>query len=145
MLLGQSRVFYSMANDGLLPKVFSVLHPTFRTPYKSNMILFVFVGAFAGFVPGSMAGDLTSIGTLFAFVLVCVGVWIMRVKNPEIPRAFKTPLVPLVPILGIIVCTAMIVLLDPTTIKVAVVWMIIGLVIYFGYSKSRSHLRNGIK
>jgi basic amino acid/polyamine antiporter, APA family len=78
---------------------------------------------------------------LFAFVLVCVGVWIMRVKNPEIPRAFKTPLVPLVPILGILVCTAMIVLLDPTTIKVAVAWMLIGLVIYFSYSKSRSVLR----
>jgi basic amino acid/polyamine antiporter, APA family len=145
MLFGQSRVFYSMSKDGLIPKVFADLHPKFRTPYKSNMILFVFVGAFAGFVPGSMAGDLTSIGTLFAFVLVCVGVWIMRVKNPEIPRAFKTPLVPLVPILGIVVCTAMIVLLDPTTIKVAVIWMVVGLVVYFGYSKSRSHLRNGTK
>jgi APA family basic amino acid/polyamine antiporter len=85
---------------------------------------------------------LTSIGTLFAFVLVCVGVWIMRVKNPEIPRAFKTPLVPLVPILGIIVCTAMIVSLDPYTILVAGIWMVIGLVVYFTYSKSRSHLQN---
>src|SRR6187549_3290777 len=93
MLFGQSRVFYSMANDGLIPKVFAELHPKFRTPYKSNIILFAFVGIFAGFMPGSMAGDLTSIGTLFAFVLVCVGVWIMRVKNPEIKRAFKTPLV----------------------------------------------------
>jgi basic amino acid/polyamine antiporter, APA family len=144
MLFGQSRVFYSMANDGLIPKVFAELHPKFRTPWKSNLILFVFAGIFAGFVPGSMAGDLTSIGTLFAFVLVCVGVWIMRVKNPEIPRAFKTPLVPLVPILGIIVCTAMIVSLDPYTIMVAAIWMVIGLVIYFGYSKSRSHLRNKI-
>lgn len=143
MLFGQSRVFYSMSKDGLIPKIFADLHPKFRTPYKSNMILFVFVGLFAGFVPGSMAGDLTSIGTLFAFVLVCVGVWIMRVKNPEIPRAFKTPLVPLIPILGIVVCTAMIVYLDPTTIKVAVAWMLVGLVVYFGYSKSRSHLRNG--
>lgn len=141
MLFGQSRVFYSMSKDGLIPKVFAELHPTFRTPWKSNMILFLFVGAFAGFVPGSMAGDLTSIGTLFAFVLVCVGVWIMRVKNPELPRAFKTPLVPLVPILGILVCTAMIVLLDPTTIKVAVVWMIIGLVVYFAYSRKKSTLR----
>jgi APA family basic amino acid/polyamine antiporter len=141
MLFGQSRVFYSMSKDGLIPKVFAELHPTFRTPWKSNMILFLFVGAFAGFVPGSMAGDLTSIGTLFAFVLVCVGVWIMRVKNPELPRAFRTPLVPLVPILGILVCTAMIVLLDPTTIKVAVAWMIIGLVVYFAYSRKRSTLR----
>jgi APA family basic amino acid/polyamine antiporter len=141
MLFGQSRVFYSMANDGLIPKVFSELHPKFRTPYKSNMILFVFVGIFGGFVPGSMAGDLTSIGTLFAFVLVCVGVWIMRVKSPEIPRAFKTPLVPLVPILGILVCSAMIVLLDPTTIKVAATWMVIGLLVYFLYSRHHSLLQ----
>jgi basic amino acid/polyamine antiporter, APA family len=126
----------------LIPKVFAELHPKFRTPWKSNLILFVFAGIFAGLVPGSMAGDLTSIGTLFAFVLVCVGVWIMRVKNPEIPRAFKTPLVPLVPILGILVCTAMIVSLDPYTIMVAGIWMVIGLVIYFGYSKNKSHLRN---
>jgi APA family basic amino acid/polyamine antiporter len=141
MLFGQSRVFYSMANDGLIPKVFSELHPKFRTPYKSNIILFVFVGLFGGFVPGSMAGDLTSIGTLFAFVLVCIGVWIMRVKRPEIPRAFKTPLVPLVPILGVLVCSAMIALLDPTTIKVAVVWMLLGLVIYFLYSRKNSLLQ----
>lgn len=145
MLLGQSRVFYSMSNDGLLPKVFAVLHPSYRTPYKSNLILLVFVGLFAGFIPGSMAGDLTSIGTLFAFVLVCVGVWIMRVKNPELPRAFKTPLVPLVPILGIVVCSAMIVSLDPYTILVAAVWMVIGLIVYFGYSKNKSNLRTGKK
>jgi APA family basic amino acid/polyamine antiporter len=145
MLFGQSRVFYSMANDGLIPKVFSELHPKFRTPYKSNMILFLFVGVFAAFVPGSMAGDLTSIGTLFAFVLVCIGVWIMRVKNPEIPRAFKTPLVPLVPILGVLVCTAMIVLLDPYTIMVAAIWMVIGLFVYFGYSKANSVLRKNIE
>jgi APA family basic amino acid/polyamine antiporter len=142
MLFGQSRVFYSMANDGLIPKVFADLHPKFRTPYKSNMILFVFAGVFAGFMPGSMAGDLTSIGTLFAFVLVCVGVWIMRVKSPEIKRGFKTPLVPLVPILGILVCTAMIVLLDPYTLMVAGVWMVVGLIVYFTYSKFRSKLRN---
>ena len=115
MLLGQSRVFYTMATDGLLPKVFCDLHPKFRTPYKSNMILFVFVGLFAAFVPGSVAGNLTSIGTLFAFVLVSLGVWIMRVNDPNRPRPFKTPPVPLVPILGILVCTAMIVSLDSTT------------------------------
>jgi basic amino acid/polyamine antiporter, APA family len=142
MLFGQSRVFYSMANDGLIPKVFAELHPKFRTPYKSNLILFVFAGVFAGFMPGSMAGDLTSIGTLFAFVLVCVGVWIMRVKNPELPRAFKTPLVPLVPILGILVCSAMILSLDPYTLMVAGIWMVIGLIVYFLYSRHHSHLRN---
>jgi basic amino acid/polyamine antiporter, APA family len=141
MLLGQSRVFYTMATDGLLPKVFCALHPKFRTPYKSNMILFVFVGLFAAFVPGSVAGDLTSIGTLFAFVLVSAGVWIMRVNDPGRPRPFKTPLVPLVPILGMVVCTAMIVSLDSNTLLTALAWMIIGLVIYFTYSKNNSKLK----
>src|SRR5205085_4295677 len=88
MLMGQSRVFYTMSSDGLLPKVFSDLHPKFRTPYKSNVILFVFVGLFAAFIPGSVAGDLTSIGTLFAFVLVCIGVWILRRKDPNLIRPF---------------------------------------------------------
>jgi len=141
MLLGQSRVFYTMATDGLLPKIFCDLHPKFRTPYKSNMILFVFVGLFAAFVPGSVAGDLTSIGTLFAFVLVCVGVWILRRNDPGRPRPFKTPLVPLVPILGIVVCTAMIVSLDSTTLLTAFFWMIIGLIVYFSYSKNNSRLK----
>ena len=140
MLMGQSRVFYSMSNDGLLPKVFSDVHPKYRTPYKSNMILFVFVGAFGAFVPGSVAGDLTSIGTLFAFVLVCAGIWLMRVKDPNTVRPFRTPLVPLVPILGMIVCTAMIVGLPGPTLISALVWMIIGLVIYFSFSRSRSKL-----
>ena len=142
MLLGQSRVFYTMATDGLLPKVFCALHPKFRTPYKSNMILFIFVGLFAAFIPGSVTGDLTSIGTLFAFVLVSAGVWIMRVNDPGRPRPFKTPLVPLVPILGILVCTAMIVSLDSTTQLTALIWMVIGLIIYFGYSKNRSKLKS---
>lgn len=142
MLMGQSRVFYSMSNDGLIPKVFSELHPKFRTPYKSNMILFVFVGLFAGFVPGSLAGDLTSFGTLFAFVLVCAGVWVLRVKNPEAKRPFATPLVPLVPILGMLVCGALIFSLDPFTLQVAFGWMIFGLFIYFLYSKKHSHLQN---
>ena len=141
MLLGQSRVFYTMATDGLLPKVFCSLHPKFRTPYKSNVILFVFVGLFAAFVPGSVAGDLTSIGTLFAFVLVSAGVWIMRRNDPNRPRPFKTPLVPLVPILGMLVCTAMIVSLDSATLLTALIWMIIGLLVYFGYSKNNSKLK----
>ncbi len=142
MLMGQSRVFYSMAKDGLMPPIFAELHPKFRTPYKSNMLLFVFVGLFAAFVPGSMAGDLTSFGTLFAFVLVCVGVWVMRVKNPEAKRPFATPLVPLVPILGMLVCSTLILSLDPTTQLVALGWMVFGLFIYFLYGKSHSYLRN---
>ena len=143
MLMGQSRVFYTMSTDGLLPKTFSDLHPKFRTPYKSNMILFVFVGLFAAFVPGTVAGDLTSIGTLFAFVLVCIGVMILRYTNPTLVRPFKTPLVPLVPILGILVCTAMIVSLSNTTLLSAFVWMLAGLIIYFVYSKSNSKLQKG--
>ncbi len=142
MLMGQSRVFYTMSTDGLLPKAFSDLHPKFRTPYKSNMILFVFVGLFAAFVPGSVAGDLTSIGTLFAFVLVSAGVWIMRRNDPGRIRPFKTPLVPLVPILGMLVCTAMIVSLDNRTLLTAFFWMIAGLAVYFGYSKKNSKLGN---
>jgi len=140
MLLGQSRVFYSMSKDGLLPKVFADLHPKFQTPYKSNLILCVFVGFFGGFVPGSVAGDLTSIGTLFAFVLVCVGILIMRKADPDRPRPFRAPLVPLVPVLGILVCSAMIISLDKVTLMTAFGWMLIGLVIYTTYSRSRSKL-----
>jgi APA family basic amino acid/polyamine antiporter len=143
MLMGQSRVFYTMSKDGLLPKIFQDLHPKFRTPYKSNMVLFVFVGLFAAFVPVSVAGDLTSIGTLFAFVLVCLGVMIMRKKEPNIKRGFKTPAVPLVPILGMVVCTAMIVGLPGETLLSAFIWMIIGLFIYFLYSRKHSQLIAG--
>ena len=106
------------------------------------MILFVFVGLFAAFVPGSVAGDLTSIGTLLAFVLVCFGIIILRKTDPDLKRPFKTPLVPLVPILGILVCTAMIVSLWGTTLLSAFGWMIFGLLVYFGYSKKNSKLQN---
>jgi len=143
MLMGQSRVFYSMAHDGLLPKIFSEVHPKFRTPYKSNILLFIFVGAFATLIPGDITGSLTSIGTLLAFVLVCIGVMIMRKNDPDRERPFKTPWVPVVPILGILVCTAMIVSLDRTTQTVALLWMVLGLLIYFGYSRSHSKLKPG--
>jgi APA family basic amino acid/polyamine antiporter len=140
MLMGQSRVFYSMSKDGLVPAIFSDLHPKYRTPYKSNLIFFVFVGLFAAFVPGDIVGDMTSIGTLFAFILVCIGVWVMRVKNPDLPRQFKTPLVPLVPILGIIVCGAMIFGLGwPNWVRLGI-WMVIGTVIYFGYGRKNSKI-----
>jgi len=140
MLLGQSRVFYSMSSDGLLPKLFSDVHPKFRTPYKSNIVLFFFVGAFAGFIPESIAGDLTSIGTLFAFVLVSLGVWIMRRSEPGLKRPFRAPLVPLVPILGMVICGGMIVALDRETQLAAFCWMLIGLVVFFSYGKSHSKL-----
>ena len=140
MLMGQSRVFFSMSHDGLLPKIFSHLHPKFRTPYKSNLMLFAFVGIFGGFIPGSIAGDLTSIGTLLAFVLVCAGVWIMRINDPAAVRPFKTPLVPLVPILGILVCAGMVISLDRFTQLSALTWMIIGLDIYLLFSLRSSVL-----
>jgi APA family basic amino acid/polyamine antiporter len=143
MLMGQSRVFYSMSKDGLVPSVFSNLHPKFRTPFKSNMILFVFVSLFGGFVPGSVAGDLTSFGTLFAFVLVCAGIWVMRRSDPNTPRPFKTPLVPLVPILGVLICSALIFSLDTITLLSAFAWLLIGLVVYFAYSRHHSVLRKG--
>ena len=142
MLMGQSRVFYSMSMDGLVPKLFSDLHPKYRTPYKSNLFFLGFVGIFAAFVPGDIVGDMTSIGTLFAFILVCAGVWIMRVKNPDVPRQFKTPLVPLVPILGILVCGAMIFGLGwPNWVRLGI-WMVIGIVIYFAYGIKNSKLNN---
>lgn len=140
MLMGQSRVFYSMSRDGLVPKVFSEVHPKFHTPYKSNWIFFIFVGAFAAFVPGDIVGDMTSIGTLFAFMLVCAGVWIMRIKRPDLKRQFKTPFVPFVPIAGIIVCGAMIYGLGWTNWARLGVWLLIGFVIYFGYSVKNSKL-----
>src|SRR5580704_3418838 len=140
MLLGGSRVFFTMACDGLLPDMFSHIHEKFRTPYKSNMVVFCFVALLSSFVPGDLLGDLTAIGTLFAFVLVCIGVWILRVKNPGQHRPFKTPLVPLVPILGVLFCITMIVSLDSYTQLVAFVWMLLGLVVYFMYGKSHSRL-----
>jgi basic amino acid/polyamine antiporter, APA family len=141
MLMGQSRIFYTMSKDGLIPKAFGQLHPKYKTPFKANWILFVFVGAFAAFVPGHVAGDLTSFGTLFAFVLVSLGVMIMRVNSPNAERPFKTPLVPLVPILGALICAGMIIAIDQRTLLVAGIWMLIGLIVYFLYSRRHSKLR----
>src|ERR1700726_741721 len=140
MLLGQSRVFYSMSRDGLVPKVFSDVHPRFRTPYKSNMLFFVFTGVLAAFVPADVTGEMTSIGTLFAFILVCAGVWIMRVRNPELERGFRVPAAPLVATLGIITCGAMIYGLGWTNWMRLIVWLLIGFIFYFGYGKSHSRI-----
>lgn len=142
MLMGQSRVFYSMSKDGLVPAVFSKIHPKFKTPYKSNLIFLVFVGLFASFIPGDIVGDMTSIGTLFAFMLVCAGVWIMRVKHPEMKRGFRVPKVKFVSIAGIVVCGAMIFGLGWTNWARLIGWLLIGFVIYFGYSRYNSRLRN---
>ena len=138
MLLGQSRVFYSMSKDGLVPKIFSDVHTRFRTPYKSNMLFFVFTGIFAAFIPEDIVGEMTSIGTLFAFILVCAGVWIMRARRPDLERGFRVPAVPVVSTLGIIVCGAMIYGLGWTNWMRLIVWLLIGFVFYFSYGKRHS-------
>ncbi|OYU81429.1 MAG: amino acid permease [Flavobacterium sp. BFFFF1] len=143
MLMGQSRVFFSMSKDGLMPKVFSEVHPKFRTPAKNNLLFMVLVSAFAAFVPARVVGEMTSIGTLFAFILVCIGVLIMRKKMPEAPRAFRTPLVPLVPILGIVVCLFMMVFLPLDTWIRLIVWMMIGFDFYLFYGMKHSILNQG--
>jgi APA family basic amino acid/polyamine antiporter len=140
MLLGQSRVFFSMAHDGLVPGLFAEVHPRYRTPYKSNMLFFVFTGLFAAFLPEDIVGEMTSIGTLFAFILVCAGVWIMRNRRPDLKRGFTVPALPVVSVLGIVVCGAMIYGLGWTNWMRLFVWLAIGLVFYFSYGKNHSRL-----
>lgn len=139
-LLGQSRVFFSMSRDGLLPKLFSQVHPKFNTPYKGNILLCIFISLFAGLVPISVVGEMTSIGTLLAFIMVCLGVLILRKRQPNLPRAFKTPWVPVVPILGIITCLAMMVSLPLGTWIRLFSWLAIGLVVYFFFGKKNSRI-----
>jgi len=140
MLLGQSRVFYSMSRDGLVPKVFSEVHPKYRTPYKSNVIFFVFTALFAAFVPGDIVGEMTSIGTLFAFILVCIGVWIMRNRRPDLKRGFTVPALPVVAMLGVLVCGSMIFGLGWRNWLRLIVWLIVGFVFYFGYGRNHSRI-----
>lgn len=139
-LLGQSRVFLSMSRDGLLPPLFSHIHETYRTPARSNLLFMVLVGLLAAFVPASVAGEMCSIGTLFAFSLVCAGVLIVRRTMPDAPRSFKTPWVPFVPIGGIITCMVMMVFLPADTWIRLVLWMLIGLDIYVHYGIKHSKL-----
>jgi len=140
MLLGQSRVFYAMGKDGLLPTFFSHLHTKYQTPYKANLVIMLIVGLFAAFVPGDIVGDMTSIGTLFAFILVCISVIILRKREPDMVREFKTPWVPFVPILGVVVCLAMIYGLGWLNWARLIGWMALGVVFYFAYSKKNSVL-----
>ena len=140
MLLGQSRVFYSMSKDGLVPALFSAVHPKYRTPYKSNVTFFIFTAVFAAFIPGDIVGEMTSIGTLFAFMLVCAGVWIMRKRRPDLPRGFTVPALPVVATLGIVVCGAMIFGLGWTNWLRLIAWLAIGLIFYFGYGQKHSRI-----
>lgn len=143
MLMGQSRVFFSMSKDGLLPRMFSDVHPKFRTPAKNNLLFMGIVSIFAAFVPARVVGEMTSIGTLFAFILVCIGVIVMRRKMPDAPRSFRTPLVPLVPILGVATCLFMMVFLPLDTWIRLVVWMMIGFDLYIFYGMRNSVLNKG--
>ena len=142
MLMGQSRVFYTMSKDGLLPPFFGEIHSKFRTPWKTNLFFLVFVSLFAGFVPVSDLGHMVSIGTLLAFVLVCIGVLVMRKKMPDAPRAFKTPLVPFVPIAGVVVCLYLMYSLPLESWIRLVIWMALGVALYFLYGKKNSKLNN---
>ena len=145
MLLGQSRVFYSMSRDGLLWPWACKIHSRFRTPYISSIVVGIFVAILATLLPLHILDEMTSVGTLLAFVLVSAGVWVMRKTHPELPRPFKTPLVPLVPILSIVFCGALIYGLSPATKWRLLVWLVIGLMIYFTYSVKHSKVRNNAK
>lgn len=140
MLLGQSRIFFTMSKDGLLPPFFSIVHPRFHTPWIANLILMIAVGTFAAFAPLSLVGQLTSIGTLLAFAIVCASVIVLRKTHPDMPRPFKTPWVPLIPILGILTCLALMVSLGWEIWVRLVIWIFIGLIVYFSYGKWNSHL-----
>lgn len=144
-LMAQSRMFYSISRDGLLPKVFSDIHPKFKTPYKSNIVLCGFISLFAAFVPMRVVGEMTSIGTLLAFLMVCIGILILRKTDPKAERPFKVPLVPLIPVLGILTCLAMMVFMPADTWIRLIVWLAIGLAIYFLYGKKNSKLRKSAK
>jgi APA family basic amino acid/polyamine antiporter len=140
LLLGQSRIFYAISRDGLLPAAFSRVHPRYRTPYIPTLLTGVAVGLTAAFLPIQEIAELTNIGTLFAFVLVCLGVWILRHAEPAMRRPFHTPLVPLVPILGVVFCIYLMASLPGVTWIRFFVWMAAGFVIYFSYGRFHSHL-----
>src|SRR5881394_2489366 len=141
MLLGQSRVFYSMSRDGLLGGWAGKVHPRFRTPYLSTIYTGVAVGLATGLLPLQLLGQLVNIGTLLAFVLVCAGVMILRKKRPDLDRPFKTPWVPFVPIMGVICCLGLMATLPLDTWIRLIVWLLIGFTIYFGYSRKHSRLQ----
>lgn len=142
-LLGQSRVFLSMSRDGLLPPFFSKINPRFRTPVHSNALFMVVVSLLAGFIPAQVAGEMTSIGTLLAFTLVCAAILVVRKTMPHVHRAFKTPFVPFVPIMGILTCLCMMSFLPADTWIRLVLWMLIGLDVYASYGIHHSKLEPG--
>jgi basic amino acid/polyamine antiporter, APA family len=141
MLLGQSRVFFSMSNDGLLPAWASRIHPKFRTPYLSSIVVGICVAVFAALIPIAVLGELVSIGTLLAFVIVCAGVWILRRRRPDMARPFTCPWVPFVPIMGILISGALMVALPLATWLRLVIWLVIGMLVYFLYGRKHSRVQ----
>ncbi len=144
MLLGQSRVFFSMSRDGLLPAWASAIHPRFRTPWISSILVGSFVAVFAALIPIGILGELVSIGTLLAFVIVCAGIWVLRVKRPELERPFRTPWVPVVPILGIIISLGLMASLPASTWLRLIIWLVIGMAIYTRYGSRRSKVQRAL-
>ncbi len=140
-LLGQSRIFFVMSTDGLLPPWVGTIHPRFRTPWISSIVVGLAIAVVAGLLPIDTLGNLVSIGTLFAFIIVCAGVWILRRTRADLERPFRTPAVPLVPILGIVASLVLMLSLPLDTWIRLFVWLIIGQVIYFSYSRHHSVLR----
>jgi APA family basic amino acid/polyamine antiporter len=144
MLLGQSRVFFSMSKDGLLPKVFSSVHPKFRTPWLSSLTVGIIVATFASLIPLASLGEMTNIGTLLAFIIVCVGVWILRVRRPDLPRPFRAPVMPVTVVLGVAFSLLLMLSLPRLTWIRLGVWLVVGLVIYFAYGRSHSRVQRGL-
>jgi len=140
MLMAQPRIFFSMSRDGLLPPVFSKVHPKFRNPYITTIVTGIVAAMVAGAFPIALLGELVSIGTLLAFVIVSAGIIVLRRKSPEVPRPFRTPWVPFVPIMAILICGYMMYSMPADTWIRLIVWLIIGLLIYFLYGKSRSRI-----
>lgn len=145
MLMGQPRIFYSMSNDGLLPKVFSTIHTRFKTPYITTIITGLIAMVIAGFGPINLLGELVSIGTLLAFVIVCAGILVLRYTDPQLPRPFKTPFFPWVPIFGILVCLYLMAGLPWHTWERLLIWLLIGIIIYFTYSRHHSKVRKDLR
>ena len=140
MMLGQTRIFYAMSKDGLLPKFFSKIHSKTHTPHKSTIFTCIIVGIIAGIVPINILGELVSIGTLMAFLIVCISILVLRRLTPNIPRPFKTPFVPFVPLLGAAICLLQMLALPLDTWLRLIIWMLIGFGIYFFYGMKHSKL-----
>jgi APA family basic amino acid/polyamine antiporter len=143
MLMAQPRIFYAMSRDGLLPAVFGKVHPRFRTPYITTIITGVVVAVASGFTPIRILGELVSIGTLLAFVIVSIGIIVLRKKRPDLDRPFRTPMVPFIPILSAVVALALMASLPGETWQRLVIWMVLGVVVYFLYGYRHSVLRHG--